>query len=257
MKIKKLLSAVSLSVIVLGTTFLNIPFLSFAAEDNYSLSEMYSGEMGLWEYHWFDGDATYHKMVLSEDGRWMGAEAKTAIINGVNWHPYTKGYTVATFTCPASGTVKIGVEQEIKLNNPAASQDGTIYIVMSDGELIGEQIQVTPDNPKLNYETVELDVYEGQVIGFYLYMNVNNAGDSTTVAPFVQYTEYKHVEPQVVEKEETVEKEEVLRTDIKPVYVSENKDFQIQPIQILIGTLPVLVIGILILVVVLKKKKGE
>lgn len=257
MRIRKNLGKVISLIVAISVVALQISFLSFAAGDTYSLSKMYSSEMGEWKYQWFDGDNTYYDMILSEDGRWMGAAAKTAIINGVNWHPYTTGYTVATFTCPKSGTVKIGVEQEIKLNNPAASQDGTIYIVMSDGELIGEQIQVTPDNPKQNYESVELDVYEGQVIGFYLYMNVNNAGDSTTVAPFVEYLEYKEVAPKEVETEEVVETEDVLRTDIKPIYVSEGVEFQIQPIQILIGMAPIVLIGILILVVVLKKKKGS
>lgn len=257
MKIRRMLGKVFSLIVAISIVSFQIPFLSFAAGDTYSLSEMYSSEMGAWKYQWFDGDTTYYDMILSEDGRWMGADAKTAIINGVNWHPYTKGYTVATFTCPKSGTVKIGVEQEIKLNNPAASQDGTIYIVMSDGELIGEQIQVTPENPKQNYESVELDVYEGQVIGFYLYMNVNNAGDSTTIAPFVEYLEYKEVTPKEIEKEEVIETEDVLRTDIKPIYVSEGIEFQIQPIQILIGMAPIVVIGILILIVVIRKKKGN
>ncbi len=230
------------------------------ADGVYRLAEMCNDEMGLWQYYWFDGIDDYSKMEYDSDsGGWAGSSpAATARIQGANWHTYIDGYTVATFTCPKSGTVRVGTEEAIELTNAPNTMDGTIFVVMSDDELVGTPVQVTKEEPKKEFATVEMDVYEGQVIGFYLHMNVTNAGDSTNVSAFVEYTDYKEVEAKnthMAEEEDTVEAEK-LRTDIKPT-VEEEVSFALNPLQIAIGTVPVVLIGILAALFAGKKGKNK
>ena len=255
-KKKAPIAAMLLGVSLVGTMMPG--FTSSAAESAYRLSEMCTDEMGLWQYYWYDGKETNVEMVYdSEAGRWTGDTAKAAIIDGTNWHPHSSGYTLATFTCPESGTVRIGTETPIELTNAANSKDGTIFAVMSDDMLVGTPVQVTPDNTTAEYETIEMDVYKGQVIGFYLHMCVNNAGDSTKVSPFVEYVGYKEVAPAEKEEKDTTTEEKVLRTDIKPMTIKEDTAFGINPTQIAIGGVPVIAIGVLGLILILKKGKKK
>lgn len=246
-----LLGICLIGAIVPGTT-------SAAAEgDMYRFSQMYGEEMGLWQYYWFDGAGSYTKLSYDE-GKAVyngGSSAATAIIGNSSWHTYISGYTVATFTCPKSGTVRIGMEEPLALVNAASSADGTILAVMSDGKLVGIPVQVTKEEPSCEYETVEMDVYEGQVIGFYLHMNTNNAGDSTKVTPFVEYTEYKEVARTETtgEEQKTEEAEKVLRTDIAPIEIKDEAAFVIKPVQLLGGIIPVVVVGVLVLIIAMKK----
>lgn len=229
----------------------------------YRLSKMYSEEMGMWQYYWFDGTSSYTKMSYNEKtaAHNGGSPATSAIIGGADWHTYISGYTVATFTCPKSGTVRIGMEEPVALEDAASSADGTILAVMSDGKLVGVPVQVTKEKPTSEYRAVEMDVYEGQVIGFYLHMNTTNAGDSTRVTPFVEYTDYKEVaRTETKEEEKKVnEPEKVLRTDIAPINIEEEEVFVLNPVQLLGSSIPVVVAGALILIIVMKKgnKKNE
>lgn len=249
-----------------------VPNVSVSAKENglvhsngtekdgvYRLSQMFSDEMGMWQYYWYDGKASYSKMEYDAEGRkWQGrSPAVSSFISKDSWHTYVSGYTVAAFTCPKSGTVRIGTEQAVELQNVANTADGTIFIVMSDGEVLGTQLYLTKDKPKQEFEVVSMDVYEGQTIEFYLYMNVNNAGDSTKVLPFVEYTDYKAVEKKTIEKTDEVEEEPTLKTDIKPIEVPEEATFVIQPVQILIGAALVIVIGVVGLVLLVKKRGGH
>ena len=91
-------------------------------------------------------------------------------------------------------------------------------------------------------------------------MNVNNAGDSTKVLPFVEYKEYKDV--QRVQKDEEDDKqtavtvvEKTLRTDIKPIKIKEDIQFEIIPMQIIIGTLPIILAGVIVIPLILIKGK--
>ena len=271
-KNRKVPAAMLLIALIL-TGVLNVDITAYAANKGlnnptgtekdgvYRLTQMCTDKMGLWQYYWTDGtEAT--KMVYDEEGKiWKGASpATTAMVGGnTSWHTYTSGYSLATFTCPASGSVRIGTETAIELTNAEVSADGTIFIVMSDGKLIGTPVQVEKANPKQEYETVEMDVYEGQVIGFYLHMNVNNAGDSTRVQPFVEYTTYKDVKPAQQDIKQDAdpktEGEKVLRTDIAPMKSREKVSFAVNPVQIMIGAVPVVIIGICILIILLSSKK--
>lgn len=220
----------------------------------YRLSRMFSDLMGDWKYYWFD-NVNFHDMIY-QDGTWTGgATASYARIGGggVSWHPHISGYTVAAFTCPESGTICIGSEIPIEVNN--ASADGIIFSVVSENQLLGEQYIVTPQNPSQEFAPIEIDAYKGQVIYFFLYMNAGNAGDSTQLAPYVKYLDYKYVEPYKsnVKKEETAEP--VLRTDVKPIETEEG-EFTVNILQILLGCIPSIIIAIaVVLYIVLKRRK--
>lgn len=224
----------------------------------YRLSRMISEETGVWEYYWFNTKQEYAPMEYNPETKgWQGVSpATTAIITSQTWHTYTQGYTVARFTCPESGRVRIGTETAVALSNLPNAKDGVIFIVMSDGEPLGESLLVTPQNPSQEFETVETDVYKGQEIEFFLYMNINNAGDSTTVTPFVEYTVYKDVAAKEKTAADTKKEELVLRTDIDPIGVEEPV-FEFRPIALLIGALPVLVIGVAVMIVLLKRREGK
>ena len=90
-------------------------------------------------------------------------------------------------------------------------------------------------------------------------MNVNNAGDSTRVQPFVEYTTYKDVKPAQQDIKQDAdpktEGEKVLRTDIAPMKSREKVSFAVNPVQIMIGAVPVVIIGICILIILLSSKK--
>lgn len=238
------------------TAQINSSIVGSEKDGVYRLSRMFSDRMGDWKYYWFD-NVNFHDMFY-EDGTWTGGkEASYARIGGggVSWHPHIAGYTVAAFTCPKSGTVCIGSEVPIEVN--AASADGIIFSVVSENQLLGEQYIVTPDNPSQEFAPIEIDAYEGQTIYFFLYMNAGNSGDSTTVAPYVKYLEYKYVEPykSVVTNTETAEP--VLRTDVKPIK-AESKEFSFNPLQILIGCIPslVIIIAVVLFKVIKRRKKN-
>ena len=259
-KKKSAVVAMLLVVSVMGMLFPGTT-IHAAENDSYHLAKMYGSEMNEWKYYWYDGYDSYMEMVYNEEsGAWTGPDyVTTAIIDKTSWHPFTSGYTVATFTCPKSGTVRVGTDVPVELTNVANTMDGTILSVMSDGKLIGKPVQVTADNPSKEYEVVEMDVYEGQEISFYLHMNITNAGDSTTISPFVEYTNYKDVEKTNTEKDKNSGKDEekVLRTDIKPMNTNENTMFEISVVQMVIGAVPVILLGVLILVSTLKKGKNK
>lgn len=228
----------------------------------YSLSQMCNDKTNLWTYYWFDG-TDYNEMFYdNETSFWKGnSPANTAMISGSKyWHPYISGYTVAKFTCPKSGTVKISTEKPLELSTPGSSSDGIMFVVMSDDKLIGDPIHLDALNPKKDYETTQIDVYEGQEIGFYLNMYVNNAGDSTVVTPCVEYIGYKDVN--VPDKKSNIIKpggtEKTLRTDIKPAEIKEDIPFVIDFKKILVSLLPVLVLGFIIMIInSIKTKKRE
>lgn len=250
-------------LLVVSVISLLLPSTTIRAAENdaYHFAKMYGSEMNEWKYYWYDGYDSYVEMIYNEEsGAWTGPDyLTTAIINKTSWHPFTSGYTVATFTCPKSGTVRIGTDTPVELTNVANTMDGTILAVMSDGELIGKPVQVTADNPIQEYDAVEMDVYEGQKISFYLHMNITNAGDSTTVSPYVEYTSYKDVEPTTpkADADTKTEEEKVLRTDIRPMNIEENTVFVISPVQMVIGAAPIIVIGVLILIFMMKKGKNK
>ncbi|MDD6479529.1 MAG: hypothetical protein PUF48_07000 [Oscillospiraceae bacterium] len=222
----------------------------------YRLSRMFSDLMGDWKYYWFD-NVNYHEMIY-QDGTWTGGKAASyARIGGggVSWHPHINGYTVAAFTCPESGTVHIGSEIPVEVN--AASADGVIFSVVSENQLLGEQYIVTPQNPSQEFAPIEIDAYKGQVIYFFLYMNAGNSGDSTKVAPYVKYVDYKYVEPYKsnVTKEDDVEP--TLRTDVKPIETEED-EFTLNILQILLGCIPsfIIVIAFVLYKIIKRRKKN-
>ncbi len=242
-----------LSVLMLSTF---VPNSALASGEVYKLSEMLSENTDTWQYYWHSGKE-YMEMEYA-DGEWNGGtKAHTAIVGKEKWHPYISGYTVVAFNCPASGTVKVGMEKPLEVN--AITMDGVYFSVISELQLISDMYLLNAENPKQEFETLQFDVYEGQVIYFFLNMNVNNSGDSTTITPYIQYTEYKEVEPSGIGDVTTQgdETEPVLKTDIKPLEISGyDGKLVYNPIQIAVGAAVPLGIGVLILICSLIKKKG-
>lgn len=234
----------------------------------YRLSQMFSDKMEEWSYYWFDNSNVYNEMAYNKETKgWSGktetTNANTAGINAsMSWHPYTSGYTTAAFTCPKSGTVTVGMESDLVLLNQANCDDGTIVTVVSDQEVLGEQILLTPDNPQQKYKAVSIDVYEGQVIYFYLYMNINNAGDSTLVTPYVKYTDYKPVEKKEITETDSFNgaEDRELRTDIQGQQLAEKTEFALHTSKLIMGIMSavgVFAIVIILIIVIKRRKKNN
>lgn len=160
----------------------------------YSFSEMFGNWTDPWFYYWYNGGVYYP--LTWNNGQYDGTEdgAPHAIIANGYMHPAPTGVTALAFKVPEAGRVRIGMEDTLILGSPAESVDGTIVSVISDGELLCDQYWLTSENPSYIFEPVELEVYEGQIIYFYLSKAITNAGDSTRVLPYVEYLDYHDVE---------------------------------------------------------------
>ncbi len=243
-----------------------ISSISGTEEDGvYRLSQMFSDKMGEWCYYWFDNTNVYNEMAYNAEGKeWTGqtesTNAKTALISSsMIWHTYTSGYTTATFTCPKSGTVTVGMESDLMLLNQTNSPDGTIVTVVSDQEVLGEQIVLTPDNPQQKYEEVSLDVYEGQVIYFYLYMNINNAGDSTLVTPYVKYTDYKSVEKKEISATDSFNgtEDRELRMDLQGQQLAEETEFALHTMKLVMGIMSAVGVFAIVIILIISIKRRK
>lgn len=256
---KKLFSA--LAAVIVLTVFCHGP-ISVSAEEpktDYVLSQDFTYTAGVWQYYWYN-DGYNPLMYDGQREAWHGEEYGSAassvlVTKDMMWHPGTAGYTTVAFTAPESGSVTIGMEQPLELLNPDLS-DGTVFSAISDFQMIGEQHLLTKENPKQEFEPVTIDVYKGQNIYFYLYMNTNNAGDSTRVTPYIKYNEFKDVPvPETVEEEEE-EAEPVLRTDVKAMEIAdENQSAGINVISVVSGAATAIGFSAIVFAVVLLIKR--
>lgn len=220
----------------------------------YRLSKMCKEDNEYWDYYWMDTQNERVPLLRDADGVWRGdSTCQYAVISSTTWHPHSAGYTLATFTCPDSGRIRIGSEVPLVLTQAANTQDGIVFVAMSDEEVLGEIIRLTKENPTKEFETVELDVYKGQEICFYLSHYYTNAGDSTQLQPFVEYVEYKEVDQPIKDNNEeeknsrmkNILSDETVRTDIEPIEIREEAEFVLKPSQLVIGSIPILLVGII------------
>ncbi len=232
------------------------------ADGVYKLTEDFGEYMDYWACYYVSGKKFTEMDYMN--GAWRGkSPATTATIGGggAKWHPYISGYTVAMFTAPESGRVQVGSECTMEVVN--STTDGVTIMVVSDNNILGDTYLLNAENPKQDFAVVEFDVYEGQEIFFYLNMNIQNAGDSTTFAPFIKYIDYKDV-PKPPKQEEEIYIEPrldgTLKTDIEPIGTEKEKGaLKFDVMQMVIGAAVVLLLAAVVVVVciILNKKKGR
>ncbi|MBR4072416.1 MAG: hypothetical protein IKK24_00620 [Clostridia bacterium] len=230
------------------------------ADGVYKLTEDFAEYMDHWACYWVNGKI-FNEMIFRDD-MWLGETATSATIagGGASWHPHISGYNVATFTPPESGRVQVGSECKMSVN--ASTSDGVNIMVVSDNNVLGKSYYLNAENPEQDFEVIEFDVYKGQEIKFYLDMNMNNSGDSTTFAPFVKYVEYKDVPKSDYEEEVYVEGrfDGTQKTDIEPVGTEETAgaiEWSIKHIVISASAVILLAALITVVCIIIKKKGGK
>ena len=230
----------------------------------YSFSKMFGNWTDPWFYYWYNGGVYYP--LIWNNGQFDGTEdgAPHAIVANGYMHPAPTGVTAIAFKVPESGRVKIGMEDTLILGSPAESVDGTIVSVISDGELLCDQYWLTSENPSYVFEPVELEVYEGQIIYFYLSKAITNAGDSTRVLPYVEYLDYHEVEAPATTTSTVpttsgggAAPTTAAGDDVSDTEPAGNQAGAPAWVMILLGILtPVVIVGAVCVVIVLRRRKA-
>lgn len=222
-----------------------------AKDGVYRITQEYGPDMENWQFFWENANVQYEMTHHEGVYNFKGAAHATVSASGTRWHPHIAGFNILTFTCPESGRVRIG--SECTMSVVETTVDGVNIKVISERNILGDTYLLDAKNPSQEFKPIEFDVYKGQKISFYLDMNLGNAGDSTTFAPYVKYLEYKEVAKydkgnyqEYIPPKEDGER----RTDMDPV-ISTEEENTIDIAQILIGAGVVMVIAIIVVAIVL------
>ena len=157
----------------------------------YKITEEFGENMENWACFWENANVRYR--MTFHDGTYYYDKAShgTIAANGTKWHPHIAGSNVLVFTCPESGRICVGSECTMEVKGDTV--DGVNIKLISERNLLGDSYLLDSKNPSQEFKPIEFDVYKGQKLSFYFDLNINNASDSTTFAPYVKYLEYKEV----------------------------------------------------------------
>lgn len=160
----------------------------------YSAEEMYSdSQEGLWHYLKREvvTDAYEALTYDTENGWWTdgkgGIIAKTFMHSSSDASANHETQIVLQFECPYSGTVDI-IDKNGCVSVSKNTDNGVKLWVWSNSTSLYSTVIDSSVDYRVDFDTISTTVKAGDKINFILSFNGNNASDSTTISPVINYT---------------------------------------------------------------------
>lgn len=238
----------------------------------YRSYEEYGASVNPWYYrYWKPGSQQTTGMTWNQySNDWSAPEYGGLMISAQSMHPYPGYDAVRVFRAPKSGTIRITMlnDQIVLTGSGTTGDEDGVYvsIKMNDGisitDVMAEEWLYPDGGEDLDFEPLEIKIYEGWELWFIVNCNQNNANDATTYAPIIEYLEITDEEAPVdTNREDVLGVNTVYDFDAQPEGQSPLQDIlsgSMQWVPLLVAFGATAVVGnaaALVIWLVLRKKK--